>query len=175
MLRQEGYRLIVLTNQSVIARGEACEADVASIHRRLEWELGKEGAYLDGIYLCPHHPHGGFPGERIDLKMKCECRKPATGLFERACAELRIDRARSWMIGDQTRDIEMARRSGVDCSRPDGLCRQRWQVRRRSLFRRLRPCCCRWFHPATGRCCRPVNISRTDRSRVRGFMATLVA
>lgn len=113
MLRQEGYRLIVLTNQSVIARGEACEADVASIHRRLEWELGKEGAYLDGIYLCPHHPHGGFPGERIDLKMKCECRKPATGLFERACAELRIDRARSWMIGDQTRDIEMARRAGV--------------------------------------------------------------
>jgi D,D-heptose 1,7-bisphosphate phosphatase len=112
-LRQAGYRLVVLTNQSVIARGEACEADVAGIHRRLEWELGKEGAYLDGIYVCPHHPDRGFPGERVELKRECECRKPATGLFGRACEELQIDPARSWMIGDQTGDIEMARRAGL--------------------------------------------------------------
>src|SRR5262249_58639565 len=80
-LRQAGYRLVVLTNQPVIARGEASEADVAATHRRLEWELGKEGAYLDGIYLCPHHPDRGFPGERSELKIPCQCRKPATGLF----------------------------------------------------------------------------------------------
>jgi D,D-heptose 1,7-bisphosphate phosphatase len=112
-LRQEGYRLVVLTNQPVIARGEACEADVAGIHRRLEWELGKEGAYLDGIYVCPHHPDRGFPGERVELKKECACRKPATGLFERARDDLHIDPARSWMIGDQTRDIELARRAGL--------------------------------------------------------------
>ena len=112
-LREAGYRLVVLTNQPVIARGEASEGEVALIHRRLEWELGKEGAYLDGIYVCPHHPERGHPGERAELKLECACRKPATGLCERACAELALDPARSWMVGDQTRDIEMARRAGL--------------------------------------------------------------
>ncbi len=112
-LRREGYQLVVLTNQSIIARGQAGEADVAAIHRRLEWELGREGAYLDGIYVCPHHPDYGSPGERLECKRECLCRKPATGLLERACAELNLDRGRSWVIGDQTRDIEMARRAGV--------------------------------------------------------------
>lgn len=112
-LREAGFRLIVLTNQSVIARGEASEADVAVIHRRLGWELGKAGAYLDEIYLCPHHPDSGFIGERKELKISCQCRKPGIGLFERACVEMPIDPASSWMIGDQTRDIEMARRAGL--------------------------------------------------------------
>jgi len=111
--RQAGYRLVVLTNQPVIARGEATEADVAAIHRKLEWELGKVGAYLDAIYLCPHHPDRGFAGEREELKIHCECRKPGTKLFEQACHDLRINRANSWMIGDQTRDIEMAHRAGL--------------------------------------------------------------
>jgi D,D-heptose 1,7-bisphosphate phosphatase len=112
-LRQAGFRLIVLTNQPVIARGEATETEVAAIHRKLEWELGKEGAYLDAIYLCPHHPDRGFPGERTELKTRCECRKPGTKLFEQACHDSRIDAANSWMIGDQSRDIEMARRAGL--------------------------------------------------------------
>jgi D,D-heptose 1,7-bisphosphate phosphatase len=112
-LRHAGFALVVLTNQPVIARGEATERDVAAIHRHLEWELGKLGVYLDGIYVCPHHPDSGFFGERADLKIACDCRKPATGLIERACRELAIDASRSWMIGDQTRDIEMARRAGL--------------------------------------------------------------
>ena len=112
-LRHAGFYLVVLTNQPVIARGEASEADIAAVHRRLEWELGKAGAYLDGIYMCPHHPDRGFPGERVELKIACDCRKPSTGLVERACRDLAIDRSRSWMIGDQTRDIEMARRAGL--------------------------------------------------------------
>jgi D,D-heptose 1,7-bisphosphate phosphatase len=112
-LRQAGFRIVVLTNQPVIARGEATEAQIAAIHRKLEWELGKEGAYLDAIYICPHHPDSGFPGERSELKMHCECRKPGTKMFEQACDELQIDRSNSWMIGDQTRDIEMARRVGL--------------------------------------------------------------
>jgi D,D-heptose 1,7-bisphosphate phosphatase len=112
-LRKAGYRLVLITNQPVIARGEASEEDVADIHRRLEWELGAAGAYLDEIYLCPHHPDAGFPGERKDLKIACDCRKPGTALVDRACEELRLDRTRSWMIGDQSRDIEMARRAGL--------------------------------------------------------------
>jgi len=112
-LREAGFLLVVLTNQPVIARGEASEADVAAIHRRLEWELGKQGAYLDAIYVCPHHPDSGFAGERPELKFGCECRKPASGLFDRACRDFDIDPARSWMIGDQTRDIETARRVGL--------------------------------------------------------------
>jgi len=112
-LRQAGFRLIVLTNQPVIARGEATESEVAAIHQRLEWELGKEGAYLDAIYICPHHPDRGFPQERPELKTQCDCRKPGTGLFEQACRDLGIDAANSWMVGDQNSDIEMAGRAGL--------------------------------------------------------------
>src|SRR5262249_8318179 len=68
---------------------------------------------LDGIYVCPHHPDAGFAGERSDLKIACDCRKPAIGLVERACRDLSIDASKSWMIGDQTRDVEMARRAGL--------------------------------------------------------------
>jgi len=112
-LRESGFLLVVVTNQSVIARGEATEADIARVHRKLEWELGKAGAFVDAIYLCPHHPDSGFAGERPDLKIACDCRKPAPGLIERACRDLAIDPARSWMIGDHTRDIETARRAGL--------------------------------------------------------------
>jgi len=112
-LRHAGFSLVVLTNQPIVARGEATEAELAAVHRRLEWELGKAGAYLDGIYVCPHHPDRGFPGERADLKIACDCRKPATGLVERASRELGIDLSRSWMIGDQTRDVELAGRAGL--------------------------------------------------------------
>ncbi len=113
LLRQAGFLLIVVTNQSVIARGEASEADIAQVHRKLEWELGKAGAYVDAIYLCPHHPDAGFAGERADLKIVCSCRKPAPGLIERAYGDFAIDAERSWLIGDHTRDIETARRAGL--------------------------------------------------------------
>jgi D,D-heptose 1,7-bisphosphate phosphatase len=113
LLHQAGYSVVVLTNQPVIARGEASEDDVAAIHRRLEWELGKEGAYLDAVYLCPHHPDKGFSGERVELKIACDCRKPGTAMVEQACRELALNPSASWMIGDQTRDIEMAHRAGL--------------------------------------------------------------
>jgi len=112
-LRQAGFCLVVLTNQPILARGEASERDLAAVHRRLEWELGKAGAYLDAIYVCPHDPDAGFPGERAELKIKCDCRKPSTGLLDRACRDLSIDASKSWMIGDQTRDVELARRAGL--------------------------------------------------------------
>jgi histidinol-phosphate phosphatase family protein len=112
-LRRAGFRIVIVTNQPVVARGEASEADLAGIHRRLEWELGKSGAFVDAIYVCLHHPDRGFPGERADLKIVCDCRKPAIGLVERASRELRIDIASSWMVGDRTSDIETARRAGM--------------------------------------------------------------
>jgi histidinol-phosphate phosphatase family protein len=112
-LRGAGYRLVVLSNQPVLARGEATERDLEDIHRKLEWLLGLEGAYLDAIYYCPHHPERGFTGERPELKGPCDCRKPGTALLERACAELSIDPAQSWMVGDTTVDLELARRGGM--------------------------------------------------------------
>lgn len=112
-LRSEGYLLVVVTNQPMIAKGEATEQDLELVHRELEWQLGKERAFVDRIYYCPHHPDKGFAGERPELKIRCDCRKPEIGLFTRACAELEIDPDRSWMIGDRTVDIEFANRAGL--------------------------------------------------------------
>jgi D,D-heptose 1,7-bisphosphate phosphatase len=112
-LRSAGFRLVLLTNQPVIARGEATEVELAEIHQKLEWELGLQGAYLDAIYYCPHHPDGGFAGERPELKGPCDCRKPGTAMLERACRELSLDPQKSWMIGDTTTDMELARRGGL--------------------------------------------------------------
>ena len=112
-LREAGFLLILTTNQPVVARGEATWSDLDDIHHKLEWELGRAGAYLDAIYVCPHHPDAGFPGERPELKIACDCRKPATGLIDAACRDFPVDRAASWMVGDSTRDVELARRAGL--------------------------------------------------------------
>lgn len=107
-LNQAGVRIVVITNQPVIARGDCSEADLAEVHRKLETVLGAEGAYLDAIYYCPHHPDKGFPGERSELKLVCNCRKPATGLVDQAVKDLNLDLRRSWFIGDSARDIATA-------------------------------------------------------------------
>lgn len=107
------FRVVVVTNQPVIARGESTFAEMRRIHAKLDSELGLGGAYVDTLYLCPHHPHSGFPGEVAALKFDCDCRKPKTGMFDQAVAELNIDVARSWMVGDSTSDMLVARRSGL--------------------------------------------------------------
>lgn len=112
-LNHAGIPAIVVTNQPVIARGEADFADVEAIHRRMEKILASEGAFLDAIFYCPHHPDKGFPGERNELKMACDCRKPGTAMVEEACRIFEIDRTNSWFIGDTTLDMECARRSGI--------------------------------------------------------------
>ena len=112
-LNRSHYRTVVITNQPVIARGEASEADLQRVHNRLDTLLGAEGAYVDALYWCPHHPDKGYAGERTELKIVCDCRKPARGMIDKAAAELNIDIAASWYVGDMTTDIELARRCGM--------------------------------------------------------------
>jgi D,D-heptose 1,7-bisphosphate phosphatase len=112
-INRSGRLAVVITNQPVVARGECSETGLRQIHNRLEWLLGESHAYLDAIYYCPHHPDSGFPGERADLKIACECRKPATGLLEAATRDLNIDVRRSWMIGDREGDMQAAKNFGI--------------------------------------------------------------
>jgi len=112
-LNHAGLRAVLVTNQPVIAKGFCTEADLQLIHNKLETLLGREHAFLDRIYFCPHHPEKGFPGERAELKIDCDCRKPGTGMLLHAQRGLNIDFAQSWMIGDTTTDVQTARNAGV--------------------------------------------------------------
>ncbi len=111
-INQKGWLAVLATNQPVIARGECTEETLRSIHNRLETLLGAEGAYLDAIYYCPHHPDGGYPGEVKELKIECGCRKPAPGLLLRAAEDMNIDLSASYMAGDSRRDIGCAANAG---------------------------------------------------------------
>ena len=112
-LNASDYRCCVVTNQPVVARGECSFEGLRAIHARLETLLGREGAYVDRIYYCPHHPDRGFPGERSELKIDCDCRKPKTGMIEHAMRDFNGARDRSWLVGDATVEIEAARRAGL--------------------------------------------------------------
>lgn len=107
-----GYLAIVVTNQPVIARGEVTVDGLQQIHNKMETMLGKEGAYLDGVYYCPHHPDKGFAGEVEELKIVCECRKPKAGLLLKAAKDFNIDLSQSWMIGDSENDVLAGRNAG---------------------------------------------------------------
>jgi histidinol-phosphate phosphatase family protein len=106
-------RVVVITNQPVLARGECSFAEMRRIHAKMDTALGRHGAYLDGLYLCPHHPDGGFFGEVASLKVICDCRKPKPGLIERAITEMNIDRSASFFVGDSWRDMAAARNAGI--------------------------------------------------------------
>lgn len=112
-INESGYLAIVITNQPVIARGEVTIDKLNEIHRKMETLLGLDGAYIDDIYYCPHHPDKGFEGEIESLKIKCDCRKPNTGLIDKAVLEHNIDLNKSYMIGDTTGDIKLAENAGI--------------------------------------------------------------
>ncbi len=112
-LNRSGFLTIVVTNQPVIARGECTVQELAAIHAKMDTLLGNEGAYIDRLYYCPHHPDSGFPGEVPELKCICMCRKPQPGMFLQAQEDLHIDLSQSWMIGDRTTDIMAAKNAGV--------------------------------------------------------------
>lgn len=107
-----GYLAIVVTNQPSIARGELTFEGLDEIHRKMETLLGQQGAYVDHIYFCPHHPDKGFPGEVPSLKIDCSCRKPKPGMLLQAAEDFNIDLSSSWMIGDDERDVGAGKNAG---------------------------------------------------------------
>ncbi len=104
-----GFALVLVTNQSAIARGTATPSEVHAVNRGLAERMAAAGAPLAGIYVCPHHPDEGDPPYR----RVCTCRKPAPGLIQRAARELDLDLARSWVLGDAARDLEAGAALGV--------------------------------------------------------------
>ncbi len=108
-LRAAGYRLVLVTNQSGVARGYFDEAAVAGMHDRLQRMLDEEGAALDGIEYCPHHPEGTVEPYAVE----CACRKPAPGMLKRAARKHGVDLSASWMVGDIAADVEAGKRAGA--------------------------------------------------------------
>ena len=109
LLRARGFCVVVVTNQSAVARGLLTEEELGMIHGELNARLAQEGAYLDGIYYCPHHPTEGNGAYRC----ACNCRKPNTGMIVKAAADLGLDPSKSYVIGDQASDMELADRVGA--------------------------------------------------------------
>ena len=112
LINKSGYLAVVVTNQPVIARGECSFERLQEIHNKMETLLGKEGAFIDGLFLCPHHTDKGFEGERIEYKIDCDCRKPKVGLFLQAQQTLNIDLSQSYMVGDSDIDVKAAENAG---------------------------------------------------------------
>lgn len=106
-LNDADWLVVVVTNQSGVARGYYGEQDVAALHRHMAAELARQGARVDGWYYCPHHPTGNQPYNR-----QCDCRKPLPGMLVQAARELDIDLSRSWMVGDKLADIAAGQAAG---------------------------------------------------------------
>jgi len=109
-----GYWVIVITNQPVIARGEATMEDIQLIHSRIDKILSESGAYIDEYFVCPHHPNSGFPGEVTDLKVICSCRKPEIGLLIEAESEFQIAKKGSIFVGDSDTDMTAAHKFNIE-------------------------------------------------------------
>ena len=107
-LNRSGFRVVLVTNQSGIARGFFTAAVVDEVHRHLASLLAEGGAHIDGYYYCPHHPDGHVEPYAI----RCACRKPGRALVDRAIEEFGIDPARSFVVGDRWLDVELARAVG---------------------------------------------------------------
>ncbi|MBO6087235.1 HAD-IIIA family hydrolase [bacterium] len=106
------YLTVVVTNQPMIAKGFVSFDEVENTHKKMETLLGEKGAFLNGIYYCPHHPERGFDGEIPELKIDCECRKPKAGMLYQAQKDLNIDLENSWIIGDSERDLLAGKNAG---------------------------------------------------------------
>jgi D-glycero-D-manno-heptose 1,7-bisphosphate phosphatase len=108
-LRATGLALVIVSNQSGIARGRFGEAELAAVQARLAALLAVGGIELDGAYYCPHHPAASVAAYRLD----CDCRKPKPGLLARAARELDLELAGSWMVGDKAEDVALATGAGM--------------------------------------------------------------
>ena len=112
-LNSSAYLTIVVSNQPVVARGETSEAELATIFNKMKTLLGREGAFVDDVFYCPHHPDSGFPGEVKELKIDCDCRKPKTGMLRRAAERYHLDLSACYLVGDTTGDIQCGKNAGV--------------------------------------------------------------
>ena len=108
-LKQKGYLLVVVTNQSGIARGLFTEEQFMSLTEWMDWSLADRGVDLDGIYFCPHHPSEGSD----QYRKSCTCRKPGPDMILDAVKHLDIDLTRSYMVGDKPSDMKAAINAGV--------------------------------------------------------------
>lgn len=108
-LQQQGYLLVVITNQSAVARGLCTESDVLALHERMRAFLREQGIELTAIYYCPHHPQGSVS----DYAVACACRKPEPGMILRAAQAHGIDLSRSLLVGDKISDLEAGRAAGI--------------------------------------------------------------
>ncbi|MBH2015130.1 MAG: D-glycero-beta-D-manno-heptose 1,7-bisphosphate 7-phosphatase [Burkholderiales bacterium] len=108
-LREAGYALVVVTNQSGLARGMYTEAQFQELTRHMRAALAEAGAEVEAVYHCPHHPKGSVP----ELAVDCDCRKPEPGMILRAAKELNLSLADSFLVGDKPSDIEAARAAGL--------------------------------------------------------------
>lgn len=106
---ESGFRVVVVTNQAGVARGYYGEPDVAALHQHMDKVLRQMGGHIDGFYYCPHHPEHGVGRYKVD----CHCRKPDTGMFEKAAQDGAVDKAHSYMVGDKWLDIQAGARFGV--------------------------------------------------------------
>jgi D-glycero-D-manno-heptose 1,7-bisphosphate phosphatase len=109
VLHRAGYAVVLITNQAGVARGFFDEAVVRAAHRDMADAVARAGGRLDGAYYCPHHPEGSLP----EYARGCACRKPAAGMVRQAAADLDLDLARSWVVGDRWIDVELARQVGA--------------------------------------------------------------
>lgn len=113
LINKSDYLAIVVTNQPVIARNLCTLEELDHIHMRMDTLLGQQHAYINALYFCPHHPDSGYPEERKEYKIKCNCRKPAPGMLIKAAEDWNIDLANSYMIGDSDRDVQAGINAGV--------------------------------------------------------------
>lgn len=129
LLNDRGWLAVIITNQAGVARGYFSETMIQTVHGNLQQDLRDDGAHVDAIYYCAHHPSVGEPPYRQD----CDCRKPKPGLVNRAASELDIALAQSWMVGDRYSDIELARNAGVHAALVlSGYGRGEWESQRAS-------------------------------------------
>ena len=104
LLNQAGFAVVVITNQSGIARGIVPESFLAEAHAFIDKKLAEGGARIDGYYYCPHHPEGSI----AEFTRECDCRKPKPGQLRQAAADLDLDLARSFVVGDRWSDVDAA-------------------------------------------------------------------
>jgi D,D-heptose 1,7-bisphosphate phosphatase len=112
LINESDYLCIVVSNQPGVAKNLCTLDEMNKINDRLRELLSLQGAYLDDIFICPHHPEKGYPGENPEFKINCVCRKPNTGMIDTAKLKYNIDLSKSYIIGDSTIDIQ----TGINCN-----------------------------------------------------------